>query len=290
MKVMEIRKASDDRRPVLVIVVGRQRVGKTSFLNTTAQFLRERGAIFEIWDADKLNTTYNMSMFHGDSLQPPSSDREDVKDWLEQRCADLCLRKCSAMLDVGGGDTPLARLVEDVPIVAELESEGVRIVVVHVIGPELADLDYLERFQEESLLAPEATLIVLNSGLILSGRSIQVAFAQIITHATVTNAMRNGAVVAMMPRLACMSQVTDRGLTFLEAMNGVSKNGQGPLALFDKARVRKWWNEELPVFYNRGIPALWLPEVRSVEVSRSDDLLKEGRKRGKPTSEAGDVA
>jgi len=250
----------------------------------------EHGAKFEIWDADKLNTTYNMSIFHAASLRPPSSDREDVKEWLEERCADLCLSKCDAMLDVGGGDTPLARLVEDVPIVAELESQGIRVVLVHVIGPELADLDYLGRFQEENLFAPDATIIVLNSGLVLSGRSTGVAFSQVASHETVQTVMRKGAVMVVMPRLACMSQVTDRGFTFMEAMSGVSKNGHPPLALFDKARVRRWWNEDLPVFYNEGIPALWLPEIKSAGVTRSEDLQKEVRRRAKPPAETGEVA
>ena len=52
------------RKPVLMVVVGRQRVGKTSFLNALAQYLQERGAEFAIWDTDQMNTTNNMSVFH----------------------------------------------------------------------------------------------------------------------------------------------------------------------------------------------------------------------------------
>ena len=47
-----------------MVVVGRQRVGKTSFLNALAQYLLERGAEFAIWDSDQMNTTNNMSVFH----------------------------------------------------------------------------------------------------------------------------------------------------------------------------------------------------------------------------------
>ena len=59
-----------------------------------------------------------------------------------------------------------ARLVAEVPIVPTLEDEGVRVVVVHVVGPDLADLDYLDRFEQDDLFAPEATLIVMNGGLV----------------------------------------------------------------------------------------------------------------------------
>ena len=151
---MPFETLNDDRKPVLMIVVGRQRVGKTTFLNALAQYLRGHGASFEIWDADKMNATNNMSLFHREALQPTSVDPEDVKAWLEQRFTDLVERRFDAMLDVGGGDTPLARLVAEVPIVPTLEDEGVRVVVVHVVGPDLADLDYLDRFEQDDLFAP----------------------------------------------------------------------------------------------------------------------------------------
>src|SRR5271165_6417699 len=190
---MPFEKLHRDRKPVLMIVVGRQRVGKTTFLNALAQYLRGHGASFEIWDADKMNATNNMSLFHREALQPPSAEPEDVKAWLEERFTDLVDRRFDAMLDVGGGDTPLARLVAEVPIVPTLEDEGVRVVVVHVVGPDLADLDYLDRFEQDDLFAPEATLIVMNGGLVLSGRSLDFAFQQINDHDTITRSLTRGA-------------------------------------------------------------------------------------------------
>src|SRR5271165_4862737 len=165
-----------DRKPVLMIVVGRQRVGKTTFLNALAQYLRGEGASFEIWDADKMNATNNMSLFHREALQPTSVDPEDVKAWLEQQFTDL-----------------VERLVAEVPIAPTLEDEGVRVVVVHVVGPDLADLDYLDRFEQDDLFAPEATLIVMNGGLVLSGRSLDFAFQQINDHDTITRSLTRGA-------------------------------------------------------------------------------------------------
>jgi hypothetical protein len=259
-----------DRRPVLIIAVGRQRVGKTSFLNTTVQFLRAHGAEFVVWNADRLNRTYSLSLFHQDVLEPPSSDPEDVKAWLEERFADLVRRNYDAVLDIGGGATPLASLVAEVPIVASLARRGVRLVLVHVLGPELADLDYLESFLAENLLAPEATVIVLNAGLVLTGRSAAFAFAAVKQHPALGDAIKKGAEVVLMPRLACMSQVTDRGLTFEEAMNAVQKPGHPPLSFLDQERVAIWWERELPAFYGL-IPPLWLPAVRrNLAISPSD--------------------
>ena len=243
---------------MLMIVVGRQRVGKTSFLNGLAQYLRGRGAEFAIWDADQMNATNNMSVFHADASRPPSADPEDVKAWLEERFLEIAERRYDAMLDVGGGDTPLSRLVEDVPVAATLEELGVRVVVVHVLGPDVADLDYLDRFERNDLFAPEAVLIVRNGGLVLTGRSQEFAFASLNGHPSMSRVIQKGARVVTMPRLACMAEVTDRRLGFADAMNGKRGARGKSLSPFDRARVRKWWMSELPEMFVE-IPKDWLP-------------------------------
>jgi hypothetical protein len=247
-----------DGRPVLFVGVGRQRVGKTTLLNTIIQSLREQGTELVIWNADLLNVTYNLPLFHRDVLEPPSSEFEDVKSWLEERIQDQIDGQYNAFLDVGGGDTALSRLVQEIPIVQTLERQGIRVVLAHVIGPEQADVDYLRHFTAHQLFAPEATLIVLNAGLIMSGRSAAHAFGAIRRHPVVTAAIDQGAHLVMMPPLSCMSQVTDRGLTFSEAAEGVIKGDRPRLSFFDQERVAIWWQKAVPVFI-ASIPPLWLP-------------------------------
>lgn len=253
-------------KPVIMMVLGRQRVGKTSFLNATAQYFARRGAEFEIWDGDQQNTTYNMSLFHKNALRPPSMDGEEVREWLEQRFISVVQNRQSAILDIGGGDTALARLVHDVPVAEMLESEGVGVVLVHVVGPETPDLDYLARFTENDLFVSSRTLIVFNGGLVLTGKSPQAAFKQITEHPAILGAIGDGAVSVYMPRLACMSDVTDRGLTFEQALAGERGSGDYPLGMFDIARVRKWWDRELVSMFS-AIPAEWLPPVRTDDTS-----------------------
>jgi hypothetical protein len=62
----------------------------------------------------------------------------------------------------------------------------------------------------------------------------------------------------MFPHLACMAQVTDRGLTFREAMEGEVKGAEPPLSLFDRARVNRWWSRDIPAFFGT-FPRDWLP-------------------------------
>ncbi|WP_158744960.1 hypothetical protein [Acidisphaera sp. L21] len=254
-------KAQSERRPILFIGIGRQRVGKTTFLNTVIQAVREQGANLVIWNADLLNVTYNLPLFHDDVLEPPSADFDDVKSWLEERIQDQIDGQYNAFLDVGGGDTPLSRLVREIPIVQTLERQGIRVVLAHVIGPEQADVDYLRHFTAQELFAPEATMIVLNAGLVMSGRSASNAFASIKSHPIVTDALAHGAKLVMMPPLSCMSQVTDRGLTFSDAAEGVVKGEHARLSFFDQERVSIWWTKAVPAFID-SIPPLWLPASR----------------------------
>lgn len=202
-----------DRRPVLIITVGRQRVGKTTVLNALVQFLHERGAEFEIWNGDTQNESYNLSLFHPNVLTPPSVDSEEVRIWLEGRITQMQETGVDAFLDIGGGETPLSRLISELPLAELLDAVGIRLVVCHVIGPEAADLDYLARFSEGNLLTPEATLIVPNAGLVMSGRNATNAFAQLVRHQSFVDASDRGA--------------TDRSY----AAVGLSLAGDGPADL-----------------------------------------------------------
>ena len=54
---------ADVRRPILMVVVGRQRVGKTTVVNTIIQKARKGGEDLRIWNADTNNTSCNLGMF-----------------------------------------------------------------------------------------------------------------------------------------------------------------------------------------------------------------------------------
>ncbi len=59
----ETNLTADIRRPILMVVVGRQRIGKTTVVNTIIQKVREGGGDLRIWNADTNNTSYNLGMF-----------------------------------------------------------------------------------------------------------------------------------------------------------------------------------------------------------------------------------
>lgn len=252
----------DDRIPQrtrkLWAALGRQRVGKTAVLNTAAQYFLGLGCEIDVWNADQQNRTHSLSTFFPDAATPPIGSLADGKQWIEDRLAEQVRTRRHAVLDAGGGLTGFSALVDEIPLVGALGEQGIEVVGLFCVGPEQADLDYLEHFSDQGLFLPKATLIVLNEGLVLSGRSATAAFAAIKQNRAFKAALTGGAKVIMFPNLSCMSQVTDRGLTFAEAAAGAAKPGQEPLSFFDQARVNRWWTRDIPGFFGQ-FPPEWLP-------------------------------
>ena len=249
------------RKPVLIVAVGRQRVGKTTLLNALTETYRGVGADIEVWNADLHNRSHTLSLFHPDAIEPtPGTGTEDQRTWLEERVRDQVLHRRDAVLDVGGGVTALNALVEEIRLVDMLERRGIQPVLLYVLGNDPADLDYLERFAEDSLFLPQSTVLVFNQGLVKSGRSAQLAFSALREHPTVVNAVLAGAKIAQMPSLSCISAVTERGLGFAGFASGKQAEGFPETSFFDQERVLVWFGRALPKFF-LDIPAEWMPRT-----------------------------
>jgi hypothetical protein len=157
------------RKPVLIIALGRGRVGKTVFLNSTAQFYRPSGARVEIWNIDHHNNSHTLNAFFPDVRRPSGFQPLSVQRWLEGQIQDQEAHGYDVVLDVGGNDTMIKKMALDADLAATLEVAGIRPVGVHVIGPDPADLEYLRQVADNKLFVPEATLIVMNGGLVPDG-------------------------------------------------------------------------------------------------------------------------
>ena len=245
-------------RSLLLTALGRQRVGKTALLNMVVQYFRERGAAIEVWNADQQNRTHSLSTFFPDAAVPPSSGLIDGRVWIEGQIVHQLGRRTHAVLDAGGGWTGFSSLVQDVPVIDALSKAGTDTIGLFCVGPEQADLDYLQQFADSGWFMPHASVIVLNEGLVVSGRSAGGAFSAVVASPTVQAAIKRGARVIFMPALSCMSEVTDRGISFSDAAEGRVKLGQAPMSLFDPVRVREWWTKKVPAFFAQ-FPPDWLP-------------------------------
>ena len=105
-----------DPRPVLMIAVGRQRAGKTVFLNTVAQYVKEHGSDVTLWNADQQNITNNLATYHHDVHEPPTREIADIKIWLDERISDIMTFGYDTILDVGGGETAFTRFAKGMDV------------------------------------------------------------------------------------------------------------------------------------------------------------------------------
>ena len=248
------------RMAVTSFVCGRGRVGKTVVANTLVQFSRRHGARLEVWNSDRQNDTHSLNLFHADALRPATDDPEEKRIWFEEGLARQARDGFDAVFDMAGGDPMVRHLARDVRLVKTMERRSIRAVAWHVLGPEPADLDYLKMSIEGGLFTPSATLLVVNTGLVTGRRSVEAAFADVTSHDVVLEAVDKGAQIVWFPRLLCMPAIVDQGLTFAEAVEGITKPGFASLSFTDETRVQIFWEDDVPAFFAE-IPADWLPAM-----------------------------
>jgi len=261
---------SADPMRIATIIDGRGRAGKTTVANVFVQFCRERGANLRVWNADRQNETHSLSVFHPDAIRPPSDDPDDKGAWLEEAFDAQMEERFNSVLDLAGGDPLVRLLARETELVATLERRGVRTVLWQVLGPDVADLDYLKLSMDSGLFAP-ATLLVLNAGLVRSKRSVEAVFAEVTDHKVFIDAVTRGAQVVWFPGLVCMNRVAERGLSFGEAKQGIVKPGQQRFALFDQTRVEIFWAKQIPAVFAQ-IPANWLPAMSDRAAGSKGDI------------------
>jgi hypothetical protein len=193
-------------------------------------------------------------------MQPDTNDGTQTARWLRDLLEHAMAHLESAILDFGGGDTALAKLVNEAPDLGTMLVEaGVNPIACYLVGPrveDLASLDALERggFQ------PAATVIVLNEGRVDSTLTREEAFARVLRHGAFTRAVARGAVVLWMPRLEpeVAAEIEGKRLTFGQARDGQVPTGAKftPIGGFKRSMVRRWLEAMVHEF---GPVASWMP-------------------------------
>lgn len=177
--------------------------------------------------------------------QPPSSDGVQTARWLREFLTFLMAeKKLSAVLDFGGGDTSLAKVVDAAPgIAATLEEAGLAPVACYTLTPRPDDLAALETL-EAAGFRPKATALVFNEGRVDSAMSRDEAFTRVLRHSTVRAAVERGAVPIWMPRLEpdVMGEIEGKRLQFAQARDGAVPPGASfpPVGGFERAMVARW--------------------------------------------------
>jgi hypothetical protein len=227
-------------RPKVWFTVGRGKTGKTTLLRFAAEEAASADRRILVADVDRANATLS-SYFH-DVERPPAGDEATVTAWLEKLLTFVMARKATALVDLGGGDTTLRRLVSEVPdLVPMLEHDGIAAVAIYMLGPQPDDLAPLASL-EAAGFRPGATLLVLNEGLTESPLSREEAFVRVLRHSAFKAVIARGAETVWMPKLLPAGEIEARRVLFGQAARGEVREGrkQTPLGPFDQARVRAW--------------------------------------------------
>ncbi len=150
-------------RPVLVIRLGRGRVGGTTILDLFVQWARAAGRVVLIADGDLRNSTLAGLISpgtDGGALRPPSDELLDMKDFFTGSVATAIERGASLIVDFGGGD----RVMQDydgreLAIVEMCEGVGMVPLAVYVPGPNQMTSSMSCRSGARARLPPEAIAV-----------------------------------------------------------------------------------------------------------------------------------
>jgi hypothetical protein len=230
-------------KPKVWFMIGGGNSGKTVEVRWLVGRMVEQGRQAILAALDPANRS--LTTWFENVEQPPSSDGTQTARWLREFLSFLMTEKShNAVLDFGGGDTSLAKLIDTAPdIAATLEAEGIAPVACYTLTPRLDDLAALDTLETASF-RPKATLLLFNEGRVDSSMSRDEAFTRIGRHTAVRNALARGAAPIWMPRLEpeVMGEIEGKRLQFTQARDGQVPEGArfAPIGGLERAMVRRW--------------------------------------------------
>lgn len=217
-------------------LIGANYSGKTTFARWMCGRMLEAGRSAVMAAADPANRT--LADFFEAVAQPPSNDAGQTAGWLQALTDHVITHRLAGVVDMGGGDTALGKVVDLVPTLAPtMEEAGVSPVAAYFLGPRVDDLGTLAGFEAKGF-QPRATVLVLNHGRVPAEMDGAGAFAAVRRHSVFRSAVDRGAVVVEMPRLdpaALALEIERRRLHFAAV-----RDGQTPIGGLRRAGVSAW--------------------------------------------------
>lgn len=230
-------------KPKVWFMIGGGNSGKTVEVRYLIGRMQEQGRQAILAALDPANRSL-ATWFEGVE-QPPSSDGVQTARWLREFLTFLMTEKQhTAMLDFGGGDTALAKMVDAAPDIAvTMEDAGLAPIACYTLTSRPDDLAALDTL-EAAGFQPKATVLIFNEGRADSSMSRDEAFTRVLRHTSVRSALERGAVPIWMPRLEpeVMQEVEGKRLQFVQARDGQvpATASFPPIGGFERAMVRRW--------------------------------------------------
>lgn len=235
--------SSGGRRNRMTLLTGRGGTGKTMIVRKVCETIFSNGGAIVIADGDRTNRS--LPHYFEGVLSPPSSDHGAVKRWLEDIIERMIVEGFDVIVDLGGGDMVLKDLASEIDLCSMLAENGIDVLALHVIGPEIEHLAYLASVEAPGslgtpLFAPERTALILNEALVSSNDDPSEVFKPIREHRVFRAALARGARAISMPRLGPAYEVNRRHLLFAAAAAGATSGDLPPLTFLDRQRVIMW--------------------------------------------------
>lgn len=240
-------------KPKLIVPLGRGSRGKTFWVRWAVERAQSMGREVVIADMDRTNAT--LSSFFTNVVSPPSGDDRDVREFMGEFIERQIEQRFTAVLDLGGGDTILKSVARQSKLVEFLSTNGIEPVVVHMIGPAIDDLAFLRDVEED--LAPPATILILNEGMVPPHRTAAAAFESTVGgNPILISAIERGARLLRMPRLEPAADIDTARLGFGAAEDGKKGVGSARIGLWKRQQIALWRRAMEDEF---GGVASWLP-------------------------------
>ena len=230
-------------KPRIWFMIGAGNSGKTVEVRWMVGRMAEQGREAILAALDPANRS--LATWFDGVEQPPNSDGAQTARWLREFLTFIMTEKThNAVLDFGGGDTSLIKLIDSAPdIAATLETAGIAPIACYSLTPRLDDLAALDTL-ENAGFRPKATVLMFNEGRVDSTMSRDEAFARIGRHTAVRSALARGAVPLWMPRLEpeVMAEIEGKRLSFQQARDGLLPTDAkfAPIGGLERSMVRRW--------------------------------------------------
>lgn len=224
----------------VIALIGGGGSGKTTLARHLGSELLARGLLARTMIAALDPTNRTLTDFFEGVMQPPSSDPAETVRWLRSVLDFIAKQRGNGVLDFGGGDLSLVRLIELVRRLAEtLEEEGVGLVAVYMLTPRADDLANLTTHTRLGF-TPKATVLMLNQ----AKAETPAAFDAIRRQPAYKEAIARGAAELWMPALSqgVALRIEQARVTFAQARDGEAPEGRKPasLSMFERVEVREF--------------------------------------------------
>lgn len=252
-------KASQVRPPVLATRLGRGRLGGSTICDLLVQRARLAHRPVTVADGDLLNSTLS-GLYPpgspGGASQPKSAQPAHVGEWIEDLVHQMMSTKASTVLDLGGGNSALADLEHELPLVDFCNEAGVTCLPLYFCGPEKDDFDHIVSLHRAGHFKGPRSILFLNESLIRAGQTPAEAFEWFFERPELEQMEKEGMKMIYIRRLSCLTSMRATGLSFYDAASNKPGRDGHPLPPMRQFMVRKWLTQLEQDFVEAGVAEL----------------------------------